>query len=170
MAYGKKLGDYGQNYNPIPTGIWYQGRITKLEEVGYTTNPATGKEKWPTVKLELTITAGEHRGRKFFKDFTLTEKALFAITPFLYGLGYTADLEIQNDPAELLRKQPGDLLMHLFGFQNTDHIGKELAFKLTNEVYQGKTYQKPSEYASLESKQMIPTAAPNGDSDEEIPF
>ncbi len=100
--------------------------------------------KTPYVKTVFTIVEGEHKGRKLFKNFTWTEKALPFMKGFLVAINYATDAEVEIDWNEWK--------------------GEQLAVRVTHKMFEGEPQAEVSQYIPLNE------AGFSKAEDDEIPF
>jgi hypothetical protein len=85
--------DAGGNFDPLDAGT-YKATIEKIEQgVSQAGNP----------KLEFTFNLTEHNGRKQWRNYALTPKALWALKGDLVNLGIDVpEGEFEFEPEELI--------------------------------------------------------------------
>ena len=102
-----------RKYTPLP-----EGRYTLQVEKA---SLSTSKEGNPTIKVEYSVLDAKHRGRKVFRTFSLTSKAIWALQEFAGAAGVDIaktggkieeqdlvdDLNLRN-PAVSAFNDPGD--------------------------------------------------------------
>jgi hypothetical protein len=130
-------------FDLLPAGK-YQVGIIEADEIA-AKEKEDGTMAAPKLKIKFKILSGENMGRYIFKDFILTEKALWALKPFIIALGYPQDRELDISPEEF--------------------IGQQLIIRVGHRIFNSQTYIDIKEYQSLGSlgiKKII--------NDEDIPF
>ena len=156
----KKLGDIPDtNFETKPVG-WYHVviREAKVKVSDNTDNPYAS--------LQMAILEGEYKKQRIFKNFTLIEKCLTFIKPFLMAIGYTKNDSVEIDSAGLLCLDPEEWL------------GKQLMVHLKHRVYEGEKKEEVDAYKGVEEEiedtmvyeQRKSSAEDVSDDGEEIPF
>lgn len=114
------------DFEPLPIGKYHVEIVEAKED-------HSDSDK-PKFKVKFEVVDGEYSGRFIFKDFILTEKALWAIKPFLLVFGVKQDVELNIDVK--------------------DFVGQQLIVNNGHRLYEGKTYNDPKSYTSLQEAKV----------------
>lgn len=119
-----ELPDYSDS-SPLPVGKYHVSVLTA--------HLVESDMKAPYIKTVFVVREGQHEGRKIFKNFIFTQKALPFMKGFLVALNYDTTAEVNIDPK--------------------DWIDEELAVRVVHEMgtgeYAGKIKVEIAQYTTL---------------------